>query len=90
MSSPDQDEDLTRRVEGGDGILVVRGSAGFAAISVTRCASVRCNSLVSCAIRSAFEVTACSEEASCCCALSLSAAIRLISSTGSTVPWFLR
>ncbi|HVR06782.1 MAG TPA: cupin domain-containing protein [Thermoanaerobaculia bacterium] len=27
MSNPEHDEDLTRRVEGGDGILVVRGSA---------------------------------------------------------------
>ena len=27
MSSPENDEDLARRVEGGDGILVVRGSA---------------------------------------------------------------
>jgi len=27
MSEPASDEDLTRRVEGGDGILVVRGSA---------------------------------------------------------------
>jgi uncharacterized RmlC-like cupin family protein len=27
MSRPDPDQDLTRRVEGGDGILVVRGSA---------------------------------------------------------------